>query len=239
MTPIELSQWQIISVLGLFPLVYFVNSFSPWSRRFFVEKNRAYRKHFFLSIHFLHYATSAIAIAWLAARGISARNIGLDVSHGLIAFLAILLVGLVLAQTRIEAKPSAPGGHETTRTETFTSLLAPTSLAERRAYVITCLTAGFCEEFLYRGVGILALQGAGVPTWISLAIAALSFAAIHGRACLSTFGCYLVLKGMLYGWLFLYSQSLLLVIVLHTLWDIFLLLKPVPSLTASSPELGS
>lgn len=239
MIPIHLPNWEIFVLLVIVPLAYFANSFSPWSRHLFHGKDRTYRGYFFLSIHVLHYATSAIVIAWLMARDIPARAIGLETAHFLIAMPMMLLIGFLLAQTRIDAKQTSMARQVPVRDEIFVSLLAPISLAERRAYVITCVTAGICEEFLFRGVGILSLQGAGVSAWVSVTIGALSFAAIHGRACFSIFGIYLMLKGMLYGWLFLYSQSLLLVIVLHTLWDMLLLLKPIASPSVLVPTVGN
>src|SRR5260370_16233697 len=47
----------------------------------------------------------------------------------------------------------------------ISSRILPQSLVELLPYLALAVTAGVCEEFLYRGFAMAALSGAGLPVW--------------------------------------------------------------------------
>lgn len=226
--PIVLPPLKVLLTLIGFPLLYLFNSFTPWSKGLFVQLARSHRAPFFVSIHILHWATTGCVIFWLQQNGNSAANLGLSLPHLVLAVFGFVAVGAAIAVT---------GGNHAATTYSpqlsadapiyrrIVDLLTPKTRNERLAHVALCVTAGFCEEFLYRGFGILALLGLGCPAWAAVGLTSLSFALIHGRAAFSPMGFYWVVKGAFYGVVFLWSQSLLLVMGLHALWDLALLLR--------------
>ena len=77
--------------------------------------------------------------------------------------------------------------------------LLPVSFLEYLPYSALAITAGVCEEFLYRGFALAALGRAGVPVWLSVMLTSILFGLAHayqGKAgILSTglFGVFLAL----------------------------------------------
>lgn len=225
-----------IGLIG-FPLLYLLNSFTPWSKGLFVKMDRSYRRKFFASIQVLHWATAGCVIFWLLKNGLAPGDVGLDIHHALISAAVLVTLGCFIA-TQGEILVGTPLrssiASDQSNPKSILDLLIPKTRVERFEYVALCMTAGFCEEFLYRGFGVLALKGIGCSNWVAVGLTSLSFALIHGRAAFSPMGIYWVIKGVFYGALFLWSGSLLPVIILHTLWDLALLLKRDKSAPISS-----
>lgn len=104
--------------------------------------------------------------------------------------------------------------------EDFPGLL-PETRAERFGFVLLGLTAGVCEEALYRGFLIRYLHegSPAMPLLLAVAVASLAFGLVHiyqgGAAVLRT-----GLAGLGFGLLFLLSGSLIPGIVLHALIDL-------------------
>ena len=111
---------------------------------------------------------------------------------------------------------------------TEVAVLLPRTAAERRAFLALAVTAGICEETLYRGF-LLALATQAAPDlamgWLSLA-SALAFGLAHvyqGPAGVAT---SVVLGGCL-AVLYLGSGSLLLPVLYHVLIDLRVLVLAV------------
>jgi membrane protease YdiL (CAAX protease family) len=106
--------------------------------------------------------------------------------------------------------------------------LLPRSATERRSFAWLALTAGFCEELLYRGY-LLAVAVAVAPAlgpWRLVLVSALAFAVAHtyqGVAGMATAG----VLGAGFAVLFLGSGSLLLPVLYHVLIDLRLLVLAV------------
>jgi membrane protease YdiL (CAAX protease family) len=97
--------------------------------------------------------------------------------------------------------------------------LIPESKSERRAFVAVALTAGACEELLYRGWLLNLLAAAWGSTWMGCAVSAVVFGLAHayqGRS--GIIGTSLL--GCVFGILFLLTGSLLPGQVLHTAIDL-------------------
>jgi membrane protease YdiL (CAAX protease family) len=109
--------------------------------------------------------------------------------------------------------------------------LLPANAIERAAFIPVALTAGICEEILFRGFLIRFLHdGApGLPLFAALAVSSLVFGLNHlyqgWKGALGT-----AFAGLGFGLLFLVTGSLIPAIVIHALVDLQLvyILRPVP-----------
>ena len=112
-----------------------------------------------------------------------------------------------------------------------TLALLPRTTGERRLFTLVGVTAGVCEEWLYRGffLAVVAAVGGGLPAPVLVAVGALAFGLAHayqGVAGIVTTG---VLGGVMAG-LYLGTGSLLLPVLLHALIDLRFLLVPTSAL---------
>jgi membrane protease YdiL (CAAX protease family) len=136
---------------------------------------------------------------------------------GLVATVAVYLV----VRRRLPA--AAPAGAEAVLA------LLPRTFAERRAFVGLAVTAGICEETLYRGF-LIAVAGALLPGLGVVELVAVS-AVLFGLAHLYQGPLGVLGTGVLGGCLavlYLGSGSLLLPACYHILLDLRVLLLPLP-----------
>jgi membrane protease YdiL (CAAX protease family) len=111
-------------------------------------------------------------------------------------------------------------------------LLAPCSLVDLLGI---SLLAGLGEEMLFRGV----LQGAfsrWLPPGAALALASILFGLLH--AITPTYAVLAALMGAYLGWLWVYSENLLVVIVTHALYDSCALVYLLRGPGSAPPGLG-
>jgi membrane protease YdiL (CAAX protease family) len=102
--------------------------------------------------------------------------------------------------------------------------LIPATPAERLAVIPLAFTAGFCEEFLYRGYLLNIAASATKSLWVGLLISSILFGFAHlyqGRK--GVIGTSI--GGVVFGLIFLASRSLLLGQLLHTAMDLSQLLS--------------
>ena len=133
---------------------------------------------------------STIAFQWLAvavvawrswARGVSLDELGLVV-HGP---LRILIASIVGAATLggLQWLNLRRMGRSSGKTRDFMQALAerilPQSPAELLPYLGLAITAGLCEEFLYRGFAMAALSRAGLPVWGVVLLSSVLFGLAH------------------------------------------------------------
>jgi membrane protease YdiL (CAAX protease family) len=225
LSPIQISAGQVVLVLAGYPALYWLNGLTPWSKGLFVGFQRSHRRRFYLSIEVLHLLTTMWVMLLLYQSGVSLQSLGLDSMRAAIGAGIFLIIGGLIATMGSQAGNEGELAQEPVYRR-ISSLLAPATRTERCEVVLLSLIAGFCEEFLYRGFGILALKGLGMSNGWAVLLCACSFTLIHGRAAVSPMGIYLMLKGLFYGWLYLWTDSLLLVMALHGFWDLGLLLRP-------------
>ena len=106
--------------------------------------------------------------------------------------------------------------------------LLPRTGAERRMFALLALTAGICEEVLYRGFGLAGLRwlapGLGHPALIAISAAAFGFAHLYqgppGVVLTGLVGAYL-------AWIVIATGSLVPAMVLHALLDLRILGLPL------------
>jgi uncharacterized protein len=204
------------------------------------------RRSFYGRLLVLEWGLAALVlVVWLSAPGVDAAAVGLRWPRswpGPVAVAAtVLVLGFVVVSTRAlrsgglaraAAEPSRPGqGRHAEPAVHATLALLPRTTAERRLFTLVGVTAGVCEEWLYRGflLAVVAAIGGGLPTPALVAIGALAFGLAHayqGVAGIVTTG---VLGGVMAG-LYLGTGSLLLPVVLHALIDLRFLLVSTSAL---------
>ncbi len=97
-------------------------------------------------------------------------------------------------------------------------LLLPHTAAEFRAFVGLAVTAGVCEELLYRGY-LMWYFGHVAPWWLAWAVAAIAFGL--GHAYQGSRGVLLTASvGAFFGGVYLLSRSLYLPMLMHALMDL-------------------
>lgn len=76
------------------------------------------------------------------------------------------------------------------------SRLLPVSLLEYLPYSALAITAGICEEFVYRGFAIAAFSKVGLPIWLVVILSSILFGLAHayqGRAGIVSTGVFGIL----------------------------------------------
>ena len=200
------------------------------------------RRSFYGRLLILEWGLSLLALAvWLSAPGVDAGQVGLRWPQqwpGLLTGLVVLLVVVfVVVSTRAlrggalleTAEPvRRPGGGRHAEPAAHATLaLLPRTPGERRLFTVVGLTAGICEEWLYRGF-FLAVVGAlsgGLPTGVLVAVAAVAFGLAHAYQGLPGIALTGALGGVMAA-LYLQTGSLLLPVLLHAAIDLRFLLVP-------------
>jgi uncharacterized protein len=207
------------------------------------------RRSFYRRLLVLEWGLALLALLiWLSAPDVDAAAVGLRWPDGwpgpLAGALALLVVVFVVATTRalrggalaqLPVRTDAEGRHAELPVHATLALL-PRTPAERRLFTVVGLTAGICEEWLYRGffLAVVAAVAGGPPSWLLVLVAAVAFGLAHayqGRA-------GIVLTGVLGGVmavLYLGTGSLLLPVLLHAAIDLRFLLVPTRALPAGRP----
>ena len=133
---------------------------------------------------------STIAFQWLAAaltawrawaRGLTLEELGLVVHGRGRVFLAAIvgaatLGGLQWLNLRRMGRSS---GKARSFMQSLAERILPQSRAELLPFLALALTAGLCEEFLYRGFAMAALTRAGLPVWTVVLFSSILFAMAH------------------------------------------------------------
>jgi membrane protease YdiL (CAAX protease family) len=97
--------------------------------------------------------------------------------------------------------------------------ILPVNLLEYLPYSALAITAGVCEEFVYRGFAMAAFSKAGFPLWLSVLVSSLLFGLAHayqGRGGIVSTGMFGVLLAMGRVWF----GSLLPVMMWHAGLDL-------------------
>jgi membrane protease YdiL (CAAX protease family) len=206
------------------------------------------RQSFYVRLLILEWGLALLAfVVWLAAPGVDAGQVGLrwptQWPGPLTALVVVLVVVFVVVSTRAlrggalleaaepvrrrgEGRHSEPAAHATLA-------LLPRTPGERRLFTAVGVTAGVCEEWLYRGffLAVVAALAGGMPTGALVVVAAVAFGLAHayqGPAGVLTTG---VLGGVMAA-VYLQTGSLLLPVLLHALIDLRFLLVPARVLPA-------
>ena len=173
---------------------------------------------------------STIAFQWLAAgvaawrawaHGFSATQLGLSSRSPWASIAAAIVGGGILAVLQWLNLRRMGGMPEKTRArlQALAERILPRSAGERVFFFALAVTAGICEEFLYRGFAMAALARSGLPVWTTVVISSLLFGVAHlyqGRSgLLGT-----TLLGLIFGAARVGFSSLTPVMVWHAAVDV-------------------
>lgn len=121
-------------------------------------------------------------VAWRAfARGLTLQDMGL----GPQPWVGILLAGLLGAicigglQWLNLRRIGKMEGETPELLRKLANRLLPVNLSEYLPYSALAITAGVCEEFVYRGFGIAAFSKIGLPLWTVVLISSMLFGLAH------------------------------------------------------------
>lgn len=216
----SVSYAQIVVILIGFPIVYMINSFMPWSKQI-MSGNRDYFMIFWLSIFIIHWGSAFLSYYFGKKEGYSLKDFGYTLSKkqtiiGLLVYFSIAAFLLILVHN---ANPDVT----TSKMNSIIYNFYPISFMDRVFWVFIALTAGICEEFVYRGFGITALQSKKFPKWLVVLLTSISFVFIHGIAAFKMFPFYLFF-GILFALIRLWRKSIVLNVIIHALIDLSVLM---------------
>ncbi len=146
------------------------------------------------------------------------QGVVLGLAAGLVLGAAASLAIVALARRRHAGTPLPP---PTRRRVAGAIALLPRTVPERRLFALVAVTAGVCEEILYRAVALYVLSHAlpGLPMPALVALAALVFALGHAYQGLAgALGAGGI--GAAFAVVYLGTGSLLLPVVLHSVIDL-------------------
>ncbi|WP_448639990.1 CPBP family intramembrane glutamic endopeptidase [Geodermatophilus sp. URMC 63] len=213
------------------------------------------RRSFYRRLLVLEWGLAVLAaVLWLASPGVDAAAVGLAWPSGwpgpvtgtatvLVLVLSLVSVralrGGALARAAAPRRPgsAAPAHGRHAEPEGHATLaLLPRTPAERRLFSVVGVTAGVCEEWLYRGffLAVVAAAGGGLPVPVLVLAGAVAFGLAHayqGRHGVVLTG---VLGGV-FAALYLDTGSLLLPVLLHAAVDLRFLLVPASALPETLP----
>lgn len=211
------------------------------------------RRSLYRRLGVLEWGLALIAlVVWLAAPGVTAAQVGLGWPRqwpGLLATTACLLLLALVAWSTHSLRsgalagppaPARPGeARHAEAPGAATLALLPRTPLERRLFAVVGVTAGVCEEWLYRGffLAVAAAVLPGLPAALLVLLAAVAFGVAHAYQGITGMVTTGVLGGVLAA-VYLSSGSLLLPVLLHALIDLRFLLVPASALPASSPSDG-
>jgi membrane protease YdiL (CAAX protease family) len=121
-------------------------------------------------------------VAWRSlARGLTIQQLGLGPQGwaGLLAsglFGAIFIGGLQWLNLRRIGKME---GEAPELLRKLANRLLPVNVLEYLPYAALAITAGVCEEFIYRGFAIAALSRVGLPIWVVVMVSSILFGLAH------------------------------------------------------------
>jgi membrane protease YdiL (CAAX protease family) len=200
---------------------YFIDwpRFRRWLDR---DPGRA-RLRGFQTTMLLQWGVSALAaFVWLRA-GRSWEDIGLRAVDGwrmwLTAVFALLMVVLTVVQVRKldRSENTRAEARESRQVKSIEKILPRTS-HELTWFLLLSVTAGICEEFLYRGF-LISVLSMWVGWWPAAAIAIVPFGVLHGyqgwRGVINT-----AIVGSLMTILVWLTHSLIPAMIMHALADI-------------------
>jgi membrane protease YdiL (CAAX protease family) len=200
------------------------------------------RRSFYVRLLILEWGLSLLALlVWLSAPGVDAAQVGLRWPQqwpgpvtGLVVVLVLLFVVVstralrsgALLEVAEPVRRAGEGRHAEPAAHATLALL-PRSAGERRLFTLVGVTAGVCEEWLYRGffLAVVAALAGGLPIGLLVVVAAVAFGLAHayqGPVGILTTG----LLGGVMAALYLQTGSLLLPVLLHAAIDLRFLLVP-------------
>ena len=161
-------------------------------------------------------------VSWRAlARGLSAGDLGLA-NHGgantILGSSALAALAGTLHWLNLRRVGKSPA-KDPELMRALARKILPVNSVELLPYCALALTAGVCEEFLYRGFAMGALSRVGFPAWAVVILTAVLFGLAHAYQGRSGILGTLVM-GILFGVVRLAYDTLVPVMMMHTVVDL-------------------
>ncbi len=163
---------------------------------------------------------AAVLAFWLpSGRNLADLGLGLDVTLGwwIGAGATIVVIAVSIYQTFSTIRNSEALARMREQVEPFRALL-PHSTKEGQLFNAVSVTAGICEEFLYRGF-LIAYFGAFVDLWLAVLLSSIAFGVGHmyqGKVGILKTG----VIGLVLAGLYVLTGSLWAPMVLHAFVDV-------------------
>lgn len=126
--------------------------------------------------------TALVFTAWRAwAHGFTAAELGLAPGNAwLVGAATVLGAGIlgILQWMNLRRMGRVPS-LASKRLQALAKRILPQSARERVPFFALAITAGICEEFLYRGFAMSAFRHAGLPTWSVVVLSSVLFGIAH------------------------------------------------------------
>lgn len=165
--------------------------------------------------------SAALLGLWMLAHGDlegAFLGFGLEATQLGAVAVGLLLAAVVIINSRAAERDRATLARVRSELGNLEAI-APTSPAERRAFGWLALSAGVCEELMYRGL-LLGGLAVGVGLWPAVAISTIVFGLGHayqGPAGVIRTG----LVGLIMALLTVFSGSIWVAVALHVVVDVF------------------
>ena len=200
----------------------------PWRGR--IRLRQLWAKPEVTSAERLSLYRSTIVFQWIAvgiaawrawAHGFTLQQLGLVFHRPALLIGAAIFGGGILSALHW-VNLSRMGRIRSKARESFQRMaerILPRSRPETATFLALAITAGLCEEFLYRGFTMAALARAGLPTWIVVLASSVLFGLAHlyqGRGGLIG----TLVLGAIFGGVRVATSSLIPPIVWHAMIDI-------------------
>ncbi|MBA2389982.1 MAG: CPBP family intramembrane metalloprotease [Geodermatophilaceae bacterium] len=182
-------------------------------------------------------------VLWLAP-SVGAGEIGLrlpeQAPNPVAVVLAVLVVAFLVVSTkavRASVRRSADMTALTAAAPRAITSLVPRSPTERRWFGLVAVTAGFCEELLYRGflLAVVLAIAPGIPDLALVALGAVTFGLAHFYQGLGGVVATTVL-GAILTFLYVGTGTVLVPMVVHAAIDLRILWLPVGMLPAEGRD---
>jgi membrane protease YdiL (CAAX protease family) len=133
---------------------------------------------------------STIAFQWIAAgvaawrswaHGYSASELGMGTGRGALVVVISTITGTAILATLHWLNFRRMSGllERVPRIRAMAERILPQSRVELIPFLGLALTAGICEEFLYRGFAMAAFGRTGFPIWASVVVSSILFGVAH------------------------------------------------------------
>jgi len=222
-TTARLMRRDVLAVLTVFPVLYLLHGFFPDSQRLFVDHDHRAWGAFWGVIAVLHWTSVAAVLLTLRRRGVTLADLGLRASpRKLLAVTAALVAyGLAITLVRAHVGP-LPGVHNP-----VFGIAAPWTTSEGLRWIPMAITAGYCEELVYRGFGINGQVIAGATRTRAITTATIAFVFLHGFSAFVLFPIYIAVA-MLGKAILRRTGNLLPAMVVHSLIDLTVIIASGP-----------
>lgn len=194
------------------------------------------RLRLYLSTILFQWSLAAI-VGWRAfARGLTASQLGVELVHKP-AMLLVALVGAVLIAAAHWMNMRRMGRAKHPAAEKLRAMgarLFPRTAVELIFYILLAVTAGCCEEFVFRGFVIAALFRIHLASWVVVCLSAAMFGVAHlyqGKGGSVGTG----ILGVIFGSVRIAYHSLFPVVLWHAVLDVVAGIAGAKYLTAKEP----